>query len=78
MTAILGEKRLEFMLTMSELGSCYVFCSGCGNCDEEMEFGYFDFSERIENCIPEELPARFASTALAVFHDIIGNGVKNE
>ena len=53
-TAILGEKRLAFMLTLSELGSCYIVCPGCENCDEEMEFGYFDFSERIEKA---EVPA---------------------
>lgn len=53
-TAILGEKRLAFMLTMSELGSCYIICPGCENCDEELEFGYFDFSERIEKA---EVPA---------------------
>lgn len=53
-TAILGEKRLAFMFIMSELESCYIVCPGCENCDEELEFGYFDFSERIEKA---EVPA---------------------
>ena len=53
-TAILGEKTLAFMLTMSELESCYIVCPGCENCDEEIEFGYFDPSERIEKA---EMPA---------------------
>lgn len=47
-TAIMGERRLAFLLTMSELESCYVVCPGCENCDEEIEFGYFDPSRRIE------------------------------
>ncbi len=54
-TAILGEKRLAFMLTMSGLESCYIVCPGCENCDEDMEFGYFDLSERIEKAeAPDE------------------------
>lgn len=47
-TAIMGERRLAFLLIMSELESCYVVCPGCENCDEEIEFGYFDPSKRIE------------------------------
>lgn len=47
-TAILGEKRLAYMLIMSTLESCYIVCPGCENCDEEIEFGYFDPSQRIE------------------------------
>lgn len=47
-TAILGERRLAFLLSMSELESCYIACPDCENCDEEMEFGYFDPSRRIE------------------------------
>ncbi|MCI9106429.1 MAG: hypothetical protein HFG57_10830 [Lachnospiraceae bacterium] len=54
-TAILGENRLAFMLTMSELESCYIVCPGCENCDEEIEFGYFDPSKRIEKA---EIPAK--------------------
>lgn len=46
--AILGEKERAFLFTMSQLESCYIICPGCENCDEEMEFGYFDPSERIE------------------------------
>ncbi len=53
--AILGEKKLAFLFTMSELESCYMVCPGCENCDEEMEFGYFDFSGRIEKVdVPAE------------------------
>lgn len=47
-TAIMGERRLAFLLAMSELESCYIVCPGCENCDEEIEFGYFDPSRRIE------------------------------
>ena len=47
-TAIMGERRLAFLLIMSELESCYIVCPGCENCDEEIEFGYFDPSGRIE------------------------------
>ena len=54
-TAIMGEKRLAFMLMMSELESCYIVCPGCENCDEEIEFGYFDPSKRIEKA---EVPAK--------------------
>lgn len=46
--AILGERKLAFMLTMSELESFYIVCPECENCDEEMEIGYFDPSERME------------------------------
>ncbi len=46
--AILGEKKLAFMLIMSGMESCYIVCPNCENCDEEIEFGYFDPSERIE------------------------------
>lgn len=53
-TAILGEKKLAFMLMMSELESCYLACPACENDDEEMEFGYFDLSKRIEKA---EVPA---------------------
>ena len=41
-TAILGERRLAFLLAMSGLESCYIVCPDCENCDEEIEFGYFD------------------------------------
>lgn len=54
-TAIMGERRLAFLLTMSELESCYVVCPGCENCDEEIEFGYFDPSGRIEKA---DVPAK--------------------
>lgn len=54
-TAILGEIRLAFLLTMSELESCYIVCPGCENCDEEIEFGYFDPSKRIEKV---DVPAK--------------------
>ncbi len=47
-TAIMGERRLAFLLIISELESCYIFCPGCENCDEEIAFGYFDPSMRIE------------------------------
>lgn len=47
-TAILGERRLAFLLTISGLESCYIVCPDCENCDEEIEFGYFDPSTRIE------------------------------
>lgn len=53
-TAILGEIKLAFILMMSELESCYIVCPGCENCDEELEFGYFDFSGRIGKA---EVPA---------------------
>lgn len=47
-TAILGERELAYMLILSGFDSCYVVCSGCEYCDEEMEFGYFDLAGRIE------------------------------
>jgi len=46
--AILGEKKLAFMLIMSDMESYYIVCPACENCDEEIEFGYSDFSEQIE------------------------------
>jgi len=46
--AILGEKKLAFMLSMSGFESFYIVCPECENCDEELEIGYFDPSERIE------------------------------
>lgn len=70
-TAILGEKKLAYLLTMSELESCYMVCPGCENCDEEVEFGYFDPSERIEKA---EIPAKkwdgesLADTSLWMFN----------
>ncbi len=54
-TAILGEKRLAFMLFLSGLQSCYAVCPACGNCDEEIEFGYFEPFRRIEAAqVPSE------------------------
>ncbi|MCI8853152.1 MAG: hypothetical protein HFI32_06600 [Lachnospiraceae bacterium] len=53
--AILGEKKLAFLFAMSGLESCYIVCPGCENCDEEIEFGYFDPSRRIEKAdVPAE------------------------
>lgn len=54
-TAIMGERELAFLLIMSELESCYIICPGCENCDEDIEFGYFDPSERIEKA---DVPAK--------------------
>ena len=54
-TAILGEKNLAYLFFLSGLGSCYIVCPGCENCDEEIEFGYFDPDERIEKAeVPVE------------------------
>lgn len=47
-TAILGERKLAFQFYLSGLESCYIVCPNCENCDEEIEFGYFDPDERIE------------------------------
>lgn len=47
-TAVMGERKLAYLLALSELESCYIVCPGCENCDEEIEFGYFDPSRRIE------------------------------
>ena len=46
--AILGEKELSYLFFMSDLESCYIACPSCENCDEEIEFGYFDPLKRIE------------------------------
>ena len=46
--AILGEQKLAYMFILSYFNSCYIVCPECENCDEEIEFGYFDPSERIE------------------------------
>lgn len=55
-TAILGEKKLAYTLFLSQFDSCYIVCPECGNCDEEIEFGYFDPAERIEAAdIPTEI-----------------------
>ncbi len=35
------------MLYLSGMESCYVVCPVCEYCDEEMEIGYFDLTERI-------------------------------
>ena len=53
-SAILGERKLAYMLFLSSLNACYVVCPACDNCDEEMEIGYFDLSERIETA---DIPA---------------------
>lgn len=47
-TAILGERKLAYILFLSYFESCYIVCPDCENCDEEIEFGYFKPSERIE------------------------------
>lgn len=47
-TAILGEGKLAYMLSLSGFISYYVVCSECENCDEEMEVGYFELSERMK------------------------------
>ena len=54
-TAIMGERGLAFLLAISQLESCYIVCPGCENCDEEIEFGYFDPSRRIEKA---EVPVK--------------------
>lgn len=46
-TAVLGEKKLAYMLFLSGFGSCYIVCPTCENCDEEIEFGYCEPSEKI-------------------------------
>ena len=53
--AVLGERKLSYMLFLSYLESCYLVCPACEYCDEEIEFGYFDPRERIELAeIPSE------------------------
>lgn len=47
-TAVLGERKLAYLLYLSGMESCYVVCPACENCDEEMEIGYFDLAERIK------------------------------
>ena len=54
-TAIMGERGLAFLLAISQLESCYIVCPSCENCDEEIEFGYFDPSRRIEKA---EVPVK--------------------
>lgn len=51
--AILGEQKLAYMFFLSDFASCYIVCPDCKNCDEEIEFGYSDPSERI---MPVEPP----------------------
>ncbi len=46
--AVLGEKKLAYMFYLSGMESCYIVCPACENCDEEIEFGYFEPSERIK------------------------------
>lgn len=46
--AILGERKLAYLFALSDFNSCYMVCPDCEYCDEEIEFGYFDPSERIE------------------------------
>ena len=48
-TAILGEGKLAYMLSLSGFISYYVVCPECENCDEEMEVGYFELSERMKS-----------------------------
>ena len=45
---ILGEGKLAYMLSLSGFISYYVVCPECENCDEEMEVGYFELSERMK------------------------------
>ena len=47
-TAILGQQKLAYMLFLSGMGSCYIVCPFCENCDEEIEFGYCEPSEKIQ------------------------------
>ena len=47
-TAILGERKLAYMLYLSGFQSYYIVCPACENCDEEMEVGYFELSERMK------------------------------
>lgn len=47
-TAILGERKLAYMLYLSGFQSYYIVCPACENCDEEMEVGYFELSERMQ------------------------------
>ncbi len=47
-TAILGEQKLAYMLSLSGFDSFYIVCPECENCDEEMEVGYFELSERMK------------------------------
>lgn len=46
--AILGEQKLAYMLSLSSFSSYYIVCPECENCDEEMEVGYFELSERMK------------------------------
>lgn len=46
--AVLGEEKLAFMLFLSGFESCYIVCPSCENCDEEIEFGYCEPSEKIK------------------------------
>ena len=46
--AILGEQKLAYMLSLSGFISYYIVCPECENCDEEMEVGYFELSERMK------------------------------
>lgn len=46
--AILGEQKLAYMLSLSGFSSYYIVCPECENCDEEMEVGYFELSERMK------------------------------
>ncbi len=46
--AILGEQRLAYMLFLSGFHSYYIVCAECENCDEEMDVGYFELSERMK------------------------------
>lgn len=50
-TAVLGERKLAYLFFLSGMESCYVTCPACENCDEEIEFGYFEPSERIEKAV---------------------------
>ena len=47
-TAILGEQKLAYMLSLSGFNSYYIVCPECENCDEDMEVGYFELSERMK------------------------------
>ncbi|WP_251208398.1 hypothetical protein [Acetatifactor aquisgranensis] len=46
--AILGEQKLAYMLSLSGFISYYIVCPECENCDEEIEVGYFELSERMK------------------------------
>ena len=47
-TAILGEQKLAYMISLSGFNSYYIVCPECENCDEDMEVGYFEPSERMK------------------------------